>query len=200
VGVVGRLSRYLPVLTRAKKEGRGWISSQEMAGYTNVGAAQVRRDLSSFGKFGKRGVGYSVDLLTAEIRTILRAQDQYNVALLGAGRLGQAIASSTVFADHGFNIAAVFDVDRDKIAQPIGKTVVSHYAALRETIREKDIVVGVLAVPASAAQSVADDLVAAGVKIILNYSEALLRVPPDVTVRTIDPAAELVSTLSRLGP
>jgi redox-sensing transcriptional repressor len=105
-----------------------------------------------------------------------------------------------VFADHGFNIAAVFDVDRDKIGQPIGKTVVSHYAALRETIREKDIVVGVLAVPASAAESVADDLVAAGVKIILDYSQALLRVPPDATVRTINPAAELVSTLSRLGP
>ena len=199
MGVVGRLSRYLPVLTRAKKEGRGWISSQEMAGYTNVGAAQVRRDLSSFGKFGKRGVGYSVDLLAAEIRRILRAQDEYNVALLGAGRLGQAIASSTVFADHGFNIAAVFDVDRDKIGQPIGKTVVSHRAALRETIREKNIAVGVLAVPAPAAQSVADDLVAAGVKVILNYSQALLRVPPDVTVRTINPATELLSTLSRLG-
>ena len=197
--MVGRLSRYLPVLTRAKKEGRGWISSREMAGYTNVGAAQVRRDLSGFGTFGKRGVGYPVDLLTAEIRRILRAHDQYNVALLGAGRLGQAIASSTVFADHGFNIAAVFDVDRDKIGQPIGKTVVSDRAALRETIREQDIAVGVLAVPASAAQSVADDLVAAGVKVILNYSQALLRAPPDVTVRTINPAAELLSTLSRLS-
>ena len=187
VGVVGRLSRYLPVLTRAKKEGHRRISSQEMAGYTNISAAQIRRDLSSFGKFGKRGVGYSVDLLIAEIRRILRAQDEYSVALLGAGRLGQAIASSTVFADHGFSVAAVFDVDRDKIGQPIGKTVVSDCAGLRETICEKDIVVGVLAVPASAAQSVADDLVAAGVKVIFNYSEALLKVPPDVTVRTMNP-------------
>jgi redox-sensing transcriptional repressor len=195
VGVAARLSRYLQVLTQAKKDGRDRISSQEISEYTNINATQIRRDLSGFGKFGKRGVGYSVDILIGEIRRILRTQGQHNIALFGAGRLGQAIANSTVFADHGFNIAAVFDVDGGKVGEPIGKTVVSPYSALRETIRDKNIIVGVLAVPAAAAQSVTDDLVDAGVKIIFNYSEALLNVPPDVTVHTTNPAAELLYAL-----
>ena len=106
VGVAARLSQYLRVLTQAKKMGQERISSQEMSEYTNINATQIRRDLSTFGKFGKRGVGYNIDGLISEIRKILRTQGQHNIALFGAGRLGQAIASSTVFADHGFNIAA----------------------------------------------------------------------------------------------
>jgi redox-sensing transcriptional repressor len=195
VGVAARLSRYLQVLTQAKKMGRERISSQEISDYTNINATQIRRDLSGFGKFGKRGVGYSIDVLLAEIRKILRTQGQHNIALLGAGRLGQAIASSTVFADHGFNIAAVFDIDESKVGQPIGKTVVSGYGELKNLVREKNIIVGVLAVPASAAQAVTDDIVDAGVKIIFNYSEALLNVPSDVTVHTTSPAAELLYAL-----
>jgi redox-sensing transcriptional repressor len=195
VGVAARLSRYLQVLTQAKKMGRDRISSQEISEYTHINATQIRRDLSGFGKFGKRGVGYSIDLLLAEIRKILRTQGQHNIALFGAGRLGQAIASSTVFADHGFNIAAVFDVDPGKVGEPIGKSHVSPYATLGQEVRDKNIIVGVLAVPATAAQSVTDDLVASGVKIIFNYSEALLHVPPDVTVHTTNPAAELLYAL-----
>jgi redox-sensing transcriptional repressor len=195
VGVAARLSRYLQVLTQAKKEGRSRISSQEISEYTNINATQIRRDLSGFGKFGKRGVGYSIDLLIAEIRKILRTQGQHNIALFGAGRLGQAIANSTVFADHGFNIAAVFDTDGDKVGSPVGKTVVSDYAQLRDVVREKNIIVGVLAVPAASAQAVSNDLVDAGVKIIFNYSAALINVPPDVTVHTTNPAAELLYAL-----
>ncbi len=195
VGVAARLSRYLQVLTQAKKMGKERISSQEMSEYTNINATQIRRDLSGFGKFGKRGVGYSIDVLLAEIRKILRTQGQHNIALFGAGHLGQAIANSTVFADHGFNIAAVFDVDRDKVGEPIGKTVVSDYATLTDVVREKNIIAGVLAVPAAAAQSVTDDLVDAGVKIVFNYSEALLSVPSDVTVHTSNPAADLLYAL-----
>jgi redox-sensing transcriptional repressor len=195
VGVAARLSRYLQVLTQAKKMGKERISSQEISEYTNINATQIRRDLSGFGKFGKRGVGYSIDILLAEIRVILRTQGQHNIALIGAGRLGSAIASSTVFADHGFNIAAVLDIDTDKVGSPIGNTVVSDYADLAEIVRDKNVVVGVLAVPASAAQRVTDDLVAAGVKIIFNYSEALLSVPSDVTVHTTNPAAELLYAL-----
>ena len=195
VGVAARLSRYLQVLTQAKKMGRERISSQEMSEYTNINATQIRRDLSGFGKFGKRGVGYSIDVLLAEIRKILRTQGQHNIALFGAGRLGQAIASSTVFADHGFNVTAVFDVDKGKVGEPIGKTTVSDYADLRDVVRDKNIIVGVLAVPAAAAQSVTNDLVDAGVKIVFNYSEALLSVPPDVTVHTTNPAAELLYAL-----
>jgi redox-sensing transcriptional repressor len=195
VGVAARLSRYLQVLTQAKKMGQDRISSQEISEYTNINATQIRRDLSGFGKFGKRGVGYSIDLLLAEIRKILRTQGQHNIALFGAGRLGQAIASSTVFADHGFNIAAVFDTDAAKVGDPIGKTVVLDYGSLRSIIEERNIIVGVLAVPAASAQRVADDLVDGGVRIIFNYSEALLHVPSDVTVHTTSPAVELLYAL-----
>ena len=195
VGVASRLSRYLQVLTQAKKMGKERISSQEISEYTNINATQIRRDLSGFGKFGKRGVGYSIDVLLAEIRKILRTQGQHNIALFGAGRLGQAIASSTVFADHGFNVAAVFDTDGGKVGEPIGKTVVSDYGTLGDQVRDKNIIVGVLAVPAGAAQGVADDLVDAGVRIIFNYSEALLDVPGDVSVHTLNPAAELLHAL-----
>jgi redox-sensing transcriptional repressor len=195
VGVAARLSQYLRVLTQAKKMGKDKISSQEISEYTNINATQIRRDLSAFGKFGKRGVGYNIEALIAEIRKILRTQGQHNIALFGAGRLGQAIASSTIFADHGFNIAAAFDVDQEKVGQPIGDTVIIDYARLRGLIREKNIIVAVLAVPPDAAQEVADDVVEAGVKIIFNYTEALLHVPPDVTVHTTSPAVELLYAL-----
>jgi len=195
VGVAARLSQYLRVLTQARKMGQERISSQEIGEYTNINATQIRRDLSAFGKFGKRGVGYNIDSLIAEIRKILRTQGQHNIVLFGAGRLGQAIASSTIFADHGFNIAAAFDTDTGKVGQPIGDAVIQDYAELGEVIREKNIIVAVLAVPPGAAQQVADDVVEAGVKIIFNYTEALLHVPPDVTVHTTSPAVELLYAL-----
>ena len=195
VGVAARLSRYLQVLTQARKMGKMRLSSQEIAEYTNLNATQIRRDLSAFGKFGKRGVGYNIDALLGEIRKILRTQGQHNIALVGAGRLGQAIASSAIFAEHGINIAAVFDTDPEKVGSPIGHVTVSEYGKLPEAVREKNIIVGVLAVPASAAQRAADDLVGAGVKIIFNYSEALLETPSDVTVHTSNPAVELLYAL-----
>jgi redox-sensing transcriptional repressor len=195
VGVAARLSRYLQVLTQAKKQGKDRISSQEIADYTNINATQIRRDLSNFGKFGKRGVGYSIDGLVNEIRKILRTQGQHNIALVGAGRLGQAIVGSPIFAEHGISIAAVFDTDVRKLGTPISGVEVTDYRRLRDVIREKNIVVGVLAVPAPAAQLAADDLVEAGVRIIFNYSEALLDVPGDVSVHTLNPAAELLHAL-----
>jgi redox-sensing transcriptional repressor len=195
VGVAARLSRYLQVLTQAKKMGKERISSQEIADYTNINATQIRRDLSAFGKFGKRGVGYNIDSLLGEIRKILRTQGQHNIALVGAGRLGQAIASSPIFAEHGINIAAIFDVDPDKVGRSIGTMGVSDYSNLAGTVRDKNIIVGVLAVPADGAQRVADDLVAAGVRIIFNYAEALLDVPTDVQVHTSNPAVELLHAL-----
>jgi redox-sensing transcriptional repressor len=195
VGVAGRLSRYLQVLTQAKKMGKQRISSQEIADYTNINATQIRRDLSAFGKFGKRGVGYSIDSLLSEIRKILRTQGQHNIALVGAGRLGQAIASSPIFAEHGINIAAVFDTDPEKVGGAVGTHEVSDYGDLREIVRDKNIIVGVLAVPGASAQQVANDVVEAGIKIIFNYSEALLDVPPDVTVYTSNPAVELLHAL-----
>jgi redox-sensing transcriptional repressor len=195
VGVAARLSRYLQVLTQARKMGKERISSQEISDYTNINATQIRRDLSAFGKFGKRGVGYNIDGLLAEIRKILRTQGQHNIALIGAGRLGQAIASSPIFAEHGINIASVLDKDPEKVGRAIGSVEVTDYARLQDVVREKNVIVGVLAVPADSAQEAADDLVGAGVKIVFNYSEALLDVPPDVQVHTSNPAVELLYAL-----
>ena len=195
VGVAARLSRYLQVLTQAKKMGRDSISSQEIGEYTNVNATQIRRDLSGFGKFGKRGVGYNIDSLIVEIRGILRTSGQHNIALIGAGDLGRAIASSDVFADHGFHIAGVFDSDQDKIGSQIATLSVQDPATLSDTVHDKNIIVGVLAVPPGAAQTAADSLVAAGVKIIFSYSDALIDTPADVTVHRSSPAAALLYAL-----
>jgi redox-sensing transcriptional repressor len=195
VGVAARLSRYLQVLTQAKKMGKGRISSQEISDYTNINATQIRRDLSAFGKFGKRGVGYNIESLVSEVRKILRTSGQHNIALFGAGNLGQAIASSAIFADHGFQVKAVFDADPSVVGTRVGELEVRDLGELQSVVAEEEIVVGVLAVPAEAAQGVADSLVKAGVKIIFNYSEQLLQVPPEVTVHTSSPAVDLLYAL-----
>src|SRR3954453_18236387 len=149
LGVAARLSRYLQVLTQARKMGRETISSQELSEYTHINPTQIRRDLSGFGKFGKRGVGYNVDSLVSEIRKILRTAGQHNIALFGAGHLGQAIASSAIFADHGFQVVAVFDVDEDKVGTEIGDVVVRPLdGELAKVVADEEVVVGVLAVPA----------------------------------------------------
>jgi redox-sensing transcriptional repressor len=196
LGVAARLSRYLQVLTQAKKMGKETISSQELADYTHVNSTQIRRDLSGFGKFGKRGVGYNVDSLVSQIRKILHTTGKHNLALFGAGHLGQAIAGSDIFADHGFRVVAVFDTDPEKIGKPVSDSLtVRPYDDLERVVLEEEVVVGVLAVPTEAAQKVADDLVEAGVRIIFNYSEALLQVPPEVTVHTSSPAVDLLYAL-----
>ncbi|MGE5636338.1 MAG: redox-sensing transcriptional repressor Rex [Nocardioidaceae bacterium] len=196
LGVAARLSRYLQVLTQAKKTGKETISSQELATYTHVNSTQIRRDLSGFGKFGKRGVGYNVESLIRQIRKILRTTGKHNIALFGAGHLGKAIAGSDIFADHGFRVVAILDTDARKIGTAVGDAlVVRPYDDLERVVRDEDVVVGVLAVPTEAAQRVADDLVEAGVKIIFNYSEALLEVPPEVTVHTSSPAVDLLYAL-----
>jgi redox-sensing transcriptional repressor len=195
LGVAARLSRYLQVLTQARKMGKETISSQELSEYTHVNSTQIRRDLSGFGKFGKRGVGYNVDSLVSQIRKILRTSGQHNIALFGAGHLGRAIASSDIFADHGFRVVAMFDTDRGKVGEEINGVKVRHTDDVKTVVEEEDIVVGVLAVPTAAAQELADLLVEAGVRIIFNYSEALLQVPPEVTVHTSSPAVDLLYAL-----
>jgi redox-sensing transcriptional repressor len=195
LGVAARLSRYLQVLIQARKMGKETISSKELADYTHINSTQIRRDLSGFGKFGKRGVGYHIDSLVGEIRKILRTSDQHNIALFGAGNLGQAIASSDIFGDHGFRIVAIFDVDREVVGNDVGGQQVRHFDEIEQVVADEHVVVGVLAVPAQAAQEVADRLVEAGVKIIFNYSEQLLQVPPEVTVHTSSPAVDLLYAL-----
>ncbi len=195
LGVAARLARYLQVLTKTRKEGRDTISSQELSAFTHVNPTQIRRDLSGFGKFGKRGVGYNVDGLASEIRKILRTSGQHNIALFGAGHLGQAIATSDVFADHGFRIVALFDAAPEKVGGNVGALTVRPLSELSEVIAAEEIVVAVIAVPGPAAQALADEVVGQGVKIIFNYTEALLRVPPEVTVHTSSPAVDLLYAL-----
>ena len=195
VGVAARLSKYLQVLTQAHKMGKQTISSQELAEYTHVNSTQIRRDLSGFGKFGKRGVGYNIDALVSQIRGILNASGQHNIALFGAGHLGTAIATSDIFADHGFRLVAIFDVSAEKVGTKVGDHAVRHIDELSAVVDEQEIVVAVLAVPTASAQQLADELVRLGVRIIFNYTESLLDVPPEVTVHASSPAVDLLHAL-----
>lgn len=194
-GVAARLARYLQVLTQAKKAGRSAITSHEISEYTSINATQIRRDLSGFGTFGKRGVGYDVEALIREISEILRMAGQHNIVLVGAGRLGQAIAEADVFADHGFAIAGVFDSDPGKVGSQCGPHRIQPLDALGRVIADEHAIVGVLAVPAPSAQEAVDALVEHGVKIVFNYSGALIEHPPDVSVHTTSPAVELLYAL-----
>ena len=181
--------------TQAQKTGRETLSSQELSDYTRVNSTQIRRDLSGFGKFGKRGVGYNVDALADEIREILQTGSQQNIALFGAGHLGKAIGSSDIFADHGFNVVAVFDANPKKVGTKVGGHSVRPVDDAERVITEDEVLVAVLAVPGDAAQELADRLVDAGVRIIFNYSESLLDVPAEVTVHTSNPAVDLLHAL-----
>lgn len=194
-GVAARMAHYLQVLTQAKKAGRSAITSHEMAEYTHVNATQIRRDLSGFGSFGKRGVGYNVDALIGEISAILRTAGQHSIVLVGAGRLGQAIAEADVFADHGFAIVGIVDADDAKVGATCGPLTVQPMAELGAIIREHQAIVGVVAVPAEAAQQVTDALVREGVRIVFNYTGALIDVPAHVTAHTTSPAVELLYAL-----
>src|SRR6478672_7277225 len=139
LGVAARLSRYLQVLTQARKIGKDTISSQELADYTHVNSTQIRRDLSGFGKFGKRGVGYNIESLVSQIRKILRTAGQHNIALFGAGHLGKAIASSEIFADHGFRVVAIFDSDPVKVGTQVGSQEIRSIDELRQVVEDEDI-------------------------------------------------------------
>lgn len=195
LGVAARLSTYLRVLTQSRKQGLGSISSQEISEYANVNPTQVRRDLSSFGKFGKRGVGYNVASLIEEIQEILHTGGTHRIALVGAGNLGSAIGTSSIFREHGFQIVAVFDNDSERIGAQLGDLVVESSEHISERCRELGVVLGVIAVPPESAQGAANALVAGGVDILFNYTEALLDVPETVTVHTINPAEEMLYAL-----
>ena len=176
--------------------GKERISSQEISEYTNINATQIRRDLSAFGKFGKRGVGYRTDALLDEIRKILRTQGQHNIALVGAGRLGKR---DRELAD----LRRARDQHRGDLRHRSREDRPARSATCRSarsttssrSVRERNIIVGVLAVPAESAQDAADALIDSGVKIIFNYSEALLDVPADVNVHTSNPAVDLLYAL-----
>ncbi len=188
---VGRLPLYLRVLNQLEAEGRTATNSQEMGNRLGLSSAQIRKDLSYFGGFGRYGAGYDVAYLRDQLRRILNLERIWPVALVGAGHLGHALANYGRFSESGFEIAAVFDTDPAKIGQPLGDLIVQDAARLEEVIREQGIVIAILAVPAQPAQTVAERLVAAGVRAILNYAPVRLQVPEGVKVQEIDPVARL---------
>lgn len=191
--VIGRLPLYLRALTQLAEEGRRVTSSQELSEKLGFSSAQIRKDLSYFGEFGKQGTGYEIQFLENALREILKVDHVWEMALVGAGDLGRALANYNGFQARGFRITAVFDAAPTKIGTMIGAWRIQPLEDLRETIREKKIHLAIIAVPASAAQSVAEMLIESGVRAILNYAPTTLSVPPKVKVFHIDPVAGLQS-------
>lgn len=191
--VIRRLPIYERTLKQMLSAGVTSISSEELGERIGVTAAQIRRDLSYFGKFGKQGKGYDVARLAEEIAHILKLDRQWDVALAGFGHLGQAIAHYRGFEPNAFRIAAIFARNPEHIGQQVNGTVVLDEAELTPVIREMGIKIGIVAVPAAAAQDVADRMIAGGVRAILNYAPVILKVPESVWVREIDPVSALQS-------
>jgi redox-sensing transcriptional repressor len=197
--VIGRLPLYLRALTQLRQDGRGVTSSQELSKRLGFSSAQIRKDLSYFGEFGKQGTGYEISHLEKQLRSILKIHRVWEMALVGAGRLGLALANYGGFEERGFRIALIFDSDERKIGLAIGHLKVQPAAEMKETIKAKKIQVAIVAVPASEAQPTVDHLVEAGIRAILNYAPTTLSVPSKVKVYDIDPAAGLQSMTYYLG-
>ena len=189
--VVSRLPRYLQALQQMEVEGKQATSSQELGERIGISAAQIRKDLSHFGEFGKQGTGYSIPYLEDQLQTILKVKQVWEIALIGAGDLGHAIARYQGFANRGFHIAMVFDNDRSKVGTKIGETIIQDTAELVPQIQNACIKVAMLTVPAAEAQAVADSLVRAGVCAILCYAPIPLNLPANIFVQYIDPIIQL---------
>jgi redox-sensing transcriptional repressor len=189
--VVGRLPVYLRALTHLAAEGKRVVASQDLAERLGMSSAQIRKDLSHFGEFGKQGMGYDVAYLRDQLRAILNVDRVWDMVLVGAGDLGHAIANYGGFEGRGFRVAAVFDRNPQKIGRRLAKCEIRDVAELLRVVREMGIKVGIVAVPATAAQVVVDELVAAGVEAILNYAPIAVLVPEGVHLQYIDPVAHL---------
>jgi len=191
--VIGRLPVYLRALQFLIAEGRQITSSQELGDRLGISSAQIRKDLSHFGEFGKQGTGYDINFLHEQLRTILKVNSMWDVVLVGAGNLGKAIADYGGFKGKGFVIKAIFDNQEDKIGKPMGidNIPVQPVAELGATIKSLGITIGIIATPAGEAQAIARTMVEAGVKAILNYAPITLTVPSNVRVQYIDPVVGL---------
>lgn len=188
---VGRLSLYLRLLSELDQDGQRTLSSEELARRCGTTAAQVRKDLSFFGTFGKRGMGYSVPELAAALRAILGLEQRWRVALVGAGRIGTALLGYEDFRRQGFHIEAVFDADPAKVGQAQGDLVVRAEAELDAALAAEEIDIVILAVPADAAQALVDRIVRAGVRAILNFAPTKIDVPDGVALKNVNMALEL---------
>ena len=189
--VVGRLPLYLRALTQMSEEGKEITSSQELGTHLGISSAQIRKDLSQFGEFGKQGTGYHISFLVQQLQKILKLDRLWDVVLVGAGDLGTAIAHYAGFIDRGFRIKYVYDNDSEKIGQVIGKFSVKDIARMAADIQTDKIKVAMLAVPASHAQEVSELLVRAGIQAILCYAPTSINVPDSVLVQYIDPSLHL---------
>lgn len=189
--VIGRLPLYLRALTQMAAEGKTITSSHELGESLGISSAQIRKDLSQFGEFGKQGTGYTIEFLAEQLRRILKVDRAWDVALVGVGDLGRAVAHYGGFLARGFRIAAVYDNDPKKIGTTVDQLVVQDAGRMVEDLRARGIRVAMLAVPASEAQRAAERLVEAGVLAILCYAPISLSVPANVRVQYIDPLVHL---------
>jgi redox-sensing transcriptional repressor len=198
-GVIERLPAYLNVLLQLRATGEPTVSSARLGELARVNPAQIRRDLTHFGSFGRRGIGYDVTTLIERIQHILGSDHVHRLALVGAGNLGSAIASYGGLSKHGFIVSAIFDTDPAKIGGRIGEVPILDMKDLEPVIKRQGIAIGVLAVPPEAAQSAADRLSAAGIRVLLNYTPVMVQVPETVTLHNTDPVQELLHTLYYLS-
>lgn len=198
-GVIERLPSYLTVLIQLRQDGHSTVSSARLGELTDVNPAQIRRDLTHFGSFGRRGIGYDVGVLVDRIQKILGTDHTHRLALVGAGNLGAAIASYDGLRKQGFLVSAIFDTDPRKVGSRIGDVPVRHVDELPRVVEDQSIRIGVLAVPPQAAQTVASAMAASGIRVILNYTSSIVDLPPDVTLHNTDPVLELLHTLYYLS-
>ncbi len=189
--IIGRLPIYLRALQRMAERGVQITSSKELGEQVDISAAQIRKDISQFGEFGKQGMGYNVAFLIEKLREILKVDRVWDVVVVGAGDIGHAIARYQGFTDRGFRIVAIFDNNPEKIGRKAGEFVIRDVARMAEYVRQNGIKIAMIAVPASAAQRVANELVDAGVRAILNYAPINISVPEGVHVQYIDPVTHL---------
>jgi len=189
--VVGRLPLYLRALTQMAEEGKEITSSQELGGRLGISSAQIRKDLSQFGEFGKQGTGYNINYLVDQLKRILKVDRVWDVVLIGAGDLGNAVANYGGFIDRGFRIVSIYDNDLSKVGQSVGQFLIRDTGNLVDEIRTQQIKVAMLAVPASVAQQVSEKLVEAGIEAIMCYAPTSLFVPDNVRVEYIDPVLHL---------
>ena len=190
-GVIDRLPKYARALAQLDAEGRDVVSSQELGVRLNITHAQIRKDLSYFGRFGKQGRGYNVQMLLDELRSIVGLNRQWKIALVGAGRLGRAIVGYEGFAPQGFRIVAAFDSDASLVGKRIDGLVVKPIRDLESELCDGGADIGIVATPADTAQEVIDALVRCGVRAILNYAPIAARVPDSVHIKHIDPVLAL---------
>ncbi len=189
--IIGRLPVYLRALQQLSEKGILTTSSQELGEIIGISAAQIRKDISQFGEFGKQGTGYSIPFLIERLRDILKVDRAWDVIIVGMGDIGHALAHYNGFANRGFRISMVFDNDPQKIGQKVGEYEVFDVATLPERVQQNKIKIAMLTVPAASAQELADHLVKAGIKAILNYAPISLNVPRNVHVQYIDPVTHL---------